>query len=165
MVLQQNGIPQLQVGAKVPQYVQVTLPQGVTAGQTIHVQAPDGKVNEIVVPPGFGPGSTFTVEFADDDEKIGGGGGSGGKLPTKYQKQEYNSYNPTPEPALAQTTTSANTNRPTHDDGFATGFNNPGFVPASTVGQDYDINVSSYPAASDARPVYSTTPTYNATTY
>ena len=44
----------------------MTLPDGVYGGQTIHVQAPDGKVNEIIVPDGFGPGSTFTVEFADN---------------------------------------------------------------------------------------------------
>lgn len=37
---------------------------GVEAGQTIHVAAPDGRLNAIVIPPGFGPGSTFTVEFA-----------------------------------------------------------------------------------------------------
>lgn len=45
----------------------VTLPSGVEAGQTIHVQAPDGRMNAIVIPPGFGPGSTFTVEFAPDE--------------------------------------------------------------------------------------------------
>ena len=38
------------------------------AGQTIHVQAPDGRLNAIVIPPGFGPGSTFTVEFAPPDQ-------------------------------------------------------------------------------------------------
>jgi hypothetical protein len=35
----------------------VTLPNGVSAGQTIHVQAPDGRLNAIIVPPGFGPGT------------------------------------------------------------------------------------------------------------
>jgi hypothetical protein len=34
----------------------VTLPDGVSEGQTIHVQAPDGQLNAIVIPPGFGPG-------------------------------------------------------------------------------------------------------------
>ena len=43
----------------------VVLPDGVTAGQTIHVQAPDGRLNAVVVPAGFGPGDKFTVEFAD----------------------------------------------------------------------------------------------------
>ena len=48
-------------------YYLVTLPDGVTAGQTIHVQAPSGKTNAIVVPAGMGPGSTFTVEFDAGD--------------------------------------------------------------------------------------------------
>ncbi len=36
------------------------------AGDVIHVKAPDGRMNAIVVPEGMGPGSTFTVEFASD---------------------------------------------------------------------------------------------------
>ncbi len=44
----------------------VTLPSGVNAGDVIHVKAPDGRMNAIVVPEGMGPGSTFTVEFASD---------------------------------------------------------------------------------------------------
>lgn len=32
-------------------------------GDTIHVQAPDGRLNAIVVPPGMYAGSTFTVQF------------------------------------------------------------------------------------------------------
>lgn len=47
-------------------FVIVTLPAGVNAGDTIHVQAPDGRKNAIVVPPGMGPGSTFTVEFSGE---------------------------------------------------------------------------------------------------
>eukprot|EP00804_Cyclotella_cryptica_P017475 CCRYP_017374-RA/>CCRYP_017374-RA protein AED:0.12 eAED:0.12 QI:154/1/1/1/1/1/2/166/180 len=47
-------------------YVQVTLPPGVQPGDVIHVRAPDGRLNAITVPEGMGPGSTFTVEFADD---------------------------------------------------------------------------------------------------
>jgi hypothetical protein len=43
----------------------VTLPNGVTAGETIHVQAPDGKINAIVVPPGFGPGYVLVVVCYD----------------------------------------------------------------------------------------------------
>jgi hypothetical protein len=65
-LVKQDGTSQPETGGPEPQYIQVTLPEGVTAGQTVHVQAPDGKVNAIVVPPGFGPGSTFTVEFAPD---------------------------------------------------------------------------------------------------
>jgi len=49
-----------------PQYISVTLPPGVEAGDTIHVRAPDGRMNAISVPAGMGPGSTFTVEFAPD---------------------------------------------------------------------------------------------------
>lgn len=44
----------------------VTLPSGVSPGDVIHVRAPDGRLNAITVPDGMGPGSTFTVEFAED---------------------------------------------------------------------------------------------------
>jgi hypothetical protein len=44
----------------------VTLPDGVSPGDVIHVRAPDGRLNAITVPEGMGPSSTFTVEFADD---------------------------------------------------------------------------------------------------
>lgn len=43
----------------------VTLPQGTYAGDTIHVKAPDGRINAIVVPDGMYAGDTFTVEFAN----------------------------------------------------------------------------------------------------
>ena len=46
----------------------VTLPDGVQAGDVIHVRAPDGRLNAITVPDGMGPGSTFTVEFSTDVE-------------------------------------------------------------------------------------------------
>ena len=36
------------------------------AGDVIHVKAPDGRLNAIVVPGGMGPGSMFTVEFSSD---------------------------------------------------------------------------------------------------
>jgi hypothetical protein len=42
----------------------VTVPQGVGPGDTIHVQAPDGQLNAVVIPPGMVSGSTFTVQFA-----------------------------------------------------------------------------------------------------
>jgi hypothetical protein len=48
-------------------YIQVTIPPGVNAGDIIHVKAPDGRMNAITVPSGYGPGSTFTVEFSSDD--------------------------------------------------------------------------------------------------
>mmetsp|Transcript_301 Transcript_301/g.483 ORF Transcript_301/g.483 Transcript_301/m.483 type:complete len:159 (-) Transcript_301:200-676(-) len=46
--------------------IKVTLPPGVTAGDIIHVKAPDGRLNAITVPHGMPSGSTFTVEFAGD---------------------------------------------------------------------------------------------------
>jgi len=116
-------------------FATVTLPDGVVAGQTIHVQAPDGRLNAIVVPPGFGPGSTFTVEFAPD----------GAAPPPPGKGEEYYSappmapaataYNSPPQPSdpMAQPagygngggtnpnyTIPANPDRP--DDGFASGF-------------------------------------------
>ncbi len=58
---------------------QVTLPSGVHGGDVIHVKAPDGRINAIVVPMGMGPGSTFTVEFASSsyDDHPGGREGKG----------------------------------------------------------------------------------------
>ena len=44
----------------------VTLPDGVQAGDVIHVRAPDGRLNAITVPDGMRPGTTFTVEFSTD---------------------------------------------------------------------------------------------------
>mmetsp|Transcript_17944 Transcript_17944/g.33250 ORF Transcript_17944/g.33250 Transcript_17944/m.33250 type:complete len:218 (+) Transcript_17944:35-688(+) len=88
LVLKQNdGTAQPQVGAtpvKQPEYIQVTLPAGVYGGQKIQVAAPDGRLNEIIVPDGFGPGSTFTVEFADDPAPN-----------TDYSKYEQPSYGTT----------------------------------------------------------------------
>lgn len=54
------------VGSGEAQYISVTLPPGVQAGDIIHVRAPDGRMNAITVPEGMGPGSTFTVEFSPD---------------------------------------------------------------------------------------------------
>lgn len=50
-------------------YISVTLPPNVHPGDIIHVRAPDGRMNAITVPPGMGPGSTFTVEFSDDPQQ------------------------------------------------------------------------------------------------
>jgi hypothetical protein len=143
----------------------VTLPNGVNAGQVIHVQAPDGRINEIIVPDGFGPGSTFTVEFAKEEEKPTFGGSSYSNSYVPDPKKEPSSY-PT-APVATATTTTADPNR---DDGFATGFNNPNFVPApaaaaaATTASYYgepDIDFGSYPSASDdAKPVYNTAPKY-----
>eukprot|EP00541_Cyclophora_tenuis_P012936 CAMPEP_0116555460 /NCGR_PEP_ID=MMETSP0397-20121206/8161_1 /TAXON_ID=216820 /ORGANISM="Cyclophora tenuis, Strain ECT3854" /LENGTH=198 /DNA_ID=CAMNT_0004080737 /DNA_START=114 /DNA_END=710 /DNA_ORIENTATION=+ len=109
-----------------PQFIQVTLPSGVHAGDKIHVQAPNGKLNEIIVPPGMGPGATFTVQFEDDPKHV-----------EQQHQQDY--YNPplataTPETTTTTTTTIDNnnntTNNSTHDDGFASGFNaQPSYPP------------------------------------
>jgi hypothetical protein len=85
-------------------YTVVVLPEGVFAGQTIHVQAPDGRLNAIVVPPGFGPGSKFTVEFAPDEQAM---------VPSKTVSQY---ITPTSVP-------------PGDEDGFATGFGNHAYQP------------------------------------
>jgi hypothetical protein len=138
---QDNGLAQPQVGAspvgKQPEYIQVTLPDGVYGGQKIQVAAPDGRLNEIIVPTGFGPGSTFTVEFAD--------GPAPPPPPQKFEQgpstytPNYTPYVTTPAtranatsnyntaPASAQTI--AATTGPAEDDGFASGFNNPNYVP------------------------------------
>jgi len=164
LVLQEGGP---QVGAvpvghtkPSPEYVQVTLPPGVEPGQKIHVQAPSGRLNEIIVPPGMGPGSSFTVEFAEpEDNKYGS---------TSYASNQTTSqYTP---PGVVPTTTavpandllsSSVPNGPGHDDGFASGFNNPNVVATSVATNDH----SSYPSANDARPVYNAPPSYSATTY
>jgi hypothetical protein len=128
-LVKQDGTSQPQSGGPFPgasssQFVQVTLPPGVMEGQEIHVQAPDGKVNAIIVPPGFGPGSTFTVEFAQPDEVA----------PTKqsydpptYQAEVYDSnvnsintnFDNTP---VAHAEPVNNNNHSSADDGFASGF-------------------------------------------
>jgi hypothetical protein len=143
----------------------VTLPGGVNGGDKIQVQAPDGRLNEIIVPAGFGPGSTFTVEFADEPSRT----------------PASSSYSAPVAPATAATTSNNynynnKNNNTDYDDGFATGFNNPNFVPASAPATSYaatsyaaeeDVDLSAYPTATDAQPVYSNTNTYqyNTTPY
>jgi hypothetical protein len=152
---QDDGTAQPQVGAspiggKQPEYIQVTLPDGVYGGQKIQVAAPDGRLNEIIVPTGFGPGSTFTVEFAD-------GPPPAGPPPSKVDEVPSSSpYIPTYTPYVTNNNSSSNNNNnninsnrntnhyptapataqaiaattgPTHDDGFASGFNNPNHLP------------------------------------
>jgi len=119
----------------------VTLPAGVNGGDKIHVQAPDGRLNEIIVPSGFGPGSTFTVEFADGPPPTSAPPSYAPPMATatpenpnymnSYDVQYYNNNN----------------NKNTGDDGFASGFNNPGFVPSVTpmasYNQEPEINMAS----------------------
>jgi len=130
LVLKQGGISQPQIGAtaaKQPEYIQVTLPAGVSSGQKIQVQAPDGRLNEIIIPQGFGAGSTFTVEFSAVDTP---------PATTTASKQSYGST-----PTTAQQGAD-------YDDGFATGFNNPRFVPQATRATNVGANdYSSYPSA------------------
>jgi hypothetical protein len=140
----------------------VTLPAGVHGGDKIHVQAPDGRLNEIIVPSGFGPGSSFTVEFADAPP---------------FSKPEaatpYSSYTPPPVAPVTKPPSNNygynNHNNNEHDDGFASGFNNPNFVPtaapATTYAHDDEIDLSAYPTALDVKPVYSSTPRYPSNPY
>jgi hypothetical protein len=111
--------------------VSVTLPEGVAEGQTIHVQAPDGKINAIVVPPGFGPGSTFTVEFTTDETAP----------PAPPSTKE--TYHPSSAPVIAPAAPSYPASA-THDadDGFASGFNNPHYRQPTTTSAPATTNFS-----------------------
>ena len=40
----------------------VTVPAGVLPGQVIQIQAPDGRIVNVTVPPQCGPGSSFQVQ-------------------------------------------------------------------------------------------------------
>ena len=122
------------MGAATPDYIQVTLPAGVSGGDTIHVQAPDGRLNAIVVPPGFGPGSSFTVEFAPKDDEV---------KPSYAAPSAPSAPAPSAPPQVA-TPYVPPANNHHADDGFASGFNNPNYEP--------DVSYSSYPTAT---PVYS----------
>lgn len=143
-------------------FVTVTLPNNVHGGDKIHVRAPDGRLNEIIVPQGFGPGSTFTVEFADAPPP---------KTDTLYHApvaqatpatspMPYTPYTPYTAPVAHATPAAVPYgNHQNHsgqnDDGFATGFNNPHFVPtaqAQAHGGDAEIDLSSYPTTT-AKPV------------
>lgn len=140
--MRQDGSSQPAAGAlplaKPPQYISVTLPEGVTEGQTIHVQAPDGAVNAIVVPPGFGPGSTFTVEFAPPEEEAPGKSASGAN----------NGYSATPSAPPPPPP-------PAGDDGFASGFNNPNYRPPPTANATTNFSGSNYAqSGTPAKPVY-----------
>jgi hypothetical protein len=125
----------------------VTLPAGVSSGQVIHVQAPDGAINAITVPPGFGPGSTFTVEFAPpdkrqqyDDKQFTGTGAAASKLDQPYSVP--------PPPATSG------------DDGFVSGFGNnnnrttPVTAAATTNFSDAYYAQYATPAQQQATPVY-----------
>lgn len=132
------------VGYVLLKHKTVTLPAGVSAGDTIHVKAPDGRVNAIIVPEGFGPGSTFTVEFAPEEKA---------KPPAPAAPPAY-------APATAATTTAP---PPSGDDGFASGFNNPHWRPTASAVPSSEPEVTVEPdiAVGGAYPTTSATPLYH----
>jgi len=130
--------------------------------------SPSGKTNAIVVPSGFGPGSTFTVEFADEmstpASKPGASNYSDDVNVNNHQQYNNNSSSSNNN----NNNNSSSTNPPPDqgpDDGFATGFNNPQWHPSATAVQEPEVHVSStsgdyhgnYPSAT-ATPVYSLPP-------
>ncbi|KAL7574046.1 hypothetical protein ACA910_015624 [Epithemia clementina (nom. ined.)] len=124
-------------------YIEVTLPEGVKAGQVIHVQAPDGQLNEVVVPEGFGPGDVFTVEFASSSTTI----------PTTT-KLDDNLY--TTPVAVNDNQTSRSNNRP--GDNFASALDNDNNNHHHHANHANNWS-EAYPSAV-ATPVYSPPPQY-----
>ena len=106
------------------------------------MQAPDGRLNAVIVPDGFGPGDVFTVEFATtttataDTTKIN-------VNPNKYDTGS------NVQPATSTTTTTTSNAEPEV------------YLAASQEVPDYDGNNSSnnYSSAM-ATPVYSPPPEY-----
>jgi hypothetical protein len=90
----------------------VTLPEGVSPGDTIHVQAPDGRLNAIVIPPGMYPGSTFTVQFDSGPAPVA-------PPPSTYE-------NPPVAPSAPVSTYASEPAAPGAVDDFATGFGSSG---------------------------------------
>ncbi|CAB9518857.1 expressed unknown protein [Seminavis robusta] len=168
-LMQPDGSTKPQHGGHASKLVKVTLPPGVVAGQTIHVKAPDGRLNEIIVPNGFGPGSTFTVEFAPPNE-----------VPTQpYEKipaEEAGAMNNTRPSAPYATAPISSSVEPipapvSGDDGFASGFNNPDWTPskttpvyASAIPTTHDPEIEIYPTT-QAVPVASAGPYATAKPY
>ena len=161
---QSDGSTKPQHGGPEGQFIQVTLPAGVESGQKIHVQAPDGRVNEIIIPSGYGPGMSFTVEFAPATAAPGYSSMPPNKVPpheaaainnTRPSSSSYGNGNTTG--GYGNGTTAAGVPPPINhaDDGFASGFNNPNWTPpptASATVQDPEFDLSSYPT-SQAVPV------------
>jgi len=124
-----NSPPQMASGGPAKEYISVTLPEGVSPGDTIHVQAPDGRLNAIIVPDGMYPGSTFTVEFAGAPEP--------------------------PKPSFPVATPAAASSSAANDD-FVSGFNSPPGRTSRT-GPDDNVNAS-YPTAPAYNPSYNSKP-------
>lgn len=94
----------------------MTLPDGVKPGDTIHVQAPDGRTNAIVVPPGMYAGSQFTVQFETAPPPTGVATPQVGK----YDNPPVAPSAPVPyEPDIA---VGGSTPQPQGQDDFASGF-------------------------------------------
>jgi len=175
-LVQPNGDTRPQSGGPESQYVQVVLPANVESGQKIHVRAPDGRINEIIVPSGFGPGSVFTVEFAPASQaptnpsyESNNSSMQSNKIP-EAQAAAMNNTRPTSgNYSSAPQYGASNTNKTSGDDGFASGFNNPSWQPppqqptvyANTMSVEPEVDLSSYPT-SQAVPVsnYSDPPKY-----
>lgn len=72
-----------------PEYVQITVPPGVSGGQTIQVRSATGRQKDFVVPRGHQPGSTLVVEFDGSSPAVGTAVGTAGpKKPSLTQKLE-----------------------------------------------------------------------------
>lgn len=136
------------------------MPEGVNPGDTIHVQAPDGRLNAIVVPDGMYAGSTFTVEFADAPPP------SAAPAPMASATNVHDGFTSgfgDAHPSTYSYAPAAVTPRviaPEEDDGFATGFNNPHAVTAVPAEPDMNYGAS-YPSA----PAYPSAPSYPSAKY
>jgi len=177
-LVQPDGSSKPQHGGPGGKFIRVTLPQGVESGQTIRVKAPDGRLNEIIIPPGFGPGMTFTVEFAPESAAPAAAAASSysstmmnNKIPAQQAAQMNNtrptttsSYgnDETPYASLTPLAPPPNTNHQA-DDGFASGFNNPNWSPPPPTTQQANGN-GNYPT-SQAVPVGGTGPYATAKLY
>lgn len=126
-LMQPDGSTKPQRGGPEFQFVQVTLPDGVVAGQKIKVLAPDERLNEIIIPNGMGPGSTFTVEFAPESAAPPASTNNYDKIPTQEAAELNNTRPNSSDPYATATATAIPA-----DDGFATGFNNSNWTPAPT---------------------------------
>ena len=144
-LMQPDGSTKPQHGGPETQFIKVTLPPGVVAGQKIHVQAPDGRLNEIIVPNGFGAGSSFTVEFAPASA-------APPAVENKIPVQQAAEINNTRVPA--NDTPYATADAVPVDDGFASGFNNPNWTPSSNA-----TEVNAYPVTQSSGP-YATAKPY-----
>lgn len=136
--------------------IKVTVPAGVSPGQTIRVQTPNGQTHDIAVPSQQYSGSSFTVEF------------SAGNYDNNMTTTPTTVLPPSNNPAYTSTATSTysnynttsnyNTNYATNnraDDGFASGNNNPNYTPPPQataavlpdIPDEPDIRLQSFPTA------------------